>query len=347
MFSTDKSGYKALLLNFYKQIEESARIFEEAKINLKADSIHNILYLGMGGSAVAGNLLYDILFDQLKVPLDVVRSYFAPSYCTEDTLVIASSYSGNTEETLSSLEKAAETGAQIIVITSGGKIEEIAPKNGWGLISIPKGFPPRQALGYLFFPLYHLFGRFGLINDYQSDLNELIKFVQDAAKRNDYPNINGRVLSKELAQMIYNKVPILYSTAPYLKSVSIRWQNQIQENAKSLAFSNVLPELNHNEILGWEQGLEALKNFIVIFLENEQPHPRIKKRIELTKNIIKERGIEVVDIYSAGGTIMEKVFSVIILGDWVSYYLAMAYKKDPVKIDNIDFLKTRLAQMEN
>ena len=343
MYSVDKSGFKKILLNFYKQIQDSEQLYKKGDIHLDYEQINNILYIGMGGSAIAGDLLHDVLFDQLSVPLSVIRGYSSPHYCNKNTLVIASSYSGNTEETLSALKEASKTEAQIVTITSGGELKKLSEKNGWSHISIPEGYPPRQALGYLFFPLYHLLGNLNLIKEYNPNLKKLAAFAKEAAQRNDYPKYDGRVFSKDLARTIHNHIPLFYSTAPYLCTVSRRWQNQMQENGKSIAFSNVLPELNHNEIVGWEQDTPALENFIVVFLENEKPHPRIKKRIKLSQKIIKKHGVKVVDIYSAGDTVLEKVFSLIICGDWVSYYLALDYKKDPLEIKNIDYLKKEMA----
>ncbi len=343
MYSADKSGFKNYLLNFYRQVGESLGIFQEMKLEFDASKINSILYFGMGGSAIAGDLLYDVLFDHLKIPLDVVRGYFAPAYCNENTLVVASSYSGNTEETLSAVDAAAEKGATILAVTSGGALKEKAQKNGWLLIELPGGLPPRQALGYLFFPLYHFLGHFNLINEYKEDLSQLEKFIKKEAQRSEYPHGGGKILALKIAATLQNKLPVIYSTAPYLRTIARRWQNQLHENSKSLAFSNVLPEMNHNEIVGWEQEIELTKDMLVIFLENEDPHPRIKKRIDLSQQIIRERDVQVMDIYSSGSCIMEKVFSLVVLGDWVSYYLAMAYKKDPITIANIDFLKKEMS----
>ncbi len=346
MFTVDKSGYKKILLNFYRQIEESKAIFERASVALETDKIDNILYLGIGASGLVGDLLHDVLFDELKKPMDVVRSYFAPEFCNERTLVIASSYSGNTEETLSATKLAIEKGAQVVCVASGGALEQLAKEKGLALIKLPGNYTSRQALGYLFFPVYHLFGQSNLLKNYDADLKDLILFVKKIGQRNDYPHVRGYVLSRELANTIQNKIPIIYSTAPYLKSVSLSWKNEIQQKAKSLAFFNVIPEMNHNEIIGWEMDSPLLKNFIVIFLENKDVHPRILKRIELTKKIIKSKGVEVVDIYADGNTVLEKVFCLILLGDWVSYYLALLYKKDPTEIAHVDFLKEEMAKME-
>lgn len=346
MFTVDKSGYKKILINFYKQIEESKTIFEQASIAIDTNKIDNILYLGIGASGLAGDLLHDVLFDELKKPMDVVRSYFAPEFCNEHTLVIASSYSGDTEETLSATKLAVEKGAQVVCVTSGGALRELAKTKNLSLIELPGNFTSRQAFGYLFFPVYHLFGSLNLLKNYDAELKDLIQFVKKIGERNDYPHVRGYVLSRELANTIQNKIPIIYSTAPYLKSVSLSWKNEIQQKAKSLAFFNVIPEMNHNEIIGWEMDSPLLKNFIVIFLENKDVHPRILKRIELTKKIIKSKGVEVVDIYADGSTVMEKVFCLILLGDWVSYYLALLYKKDPSEIAHVDYLKEEMAKLQ-
>jgi len=344
MYSTDRSGFKRVLIDFHKQIEQSWDLFEKSNLKINPKPIKNILYIGMGGSAIAGNLMRDVLFDSLQVPLKVVQSYFIPGFCKSSTLVVLSSYSGESEETLHAADLVAKTEAQVVVTTSGGKMEEFAKKNKWNIIKLPEDYPASQALGYLFFPIYHLFGSLKLMNDYKKNLKQLALFARETARRNDISDRHTHNLSNELAQTIHKKLPVIYSTAPYLMTVSQRWQNRFTENSKSLAFSNVIPEMNHNEIVGWEVKLPAIKNFIVIFIENEDLHPRMKKRIELTKALIKKRGVEVVDIYASGNSTMEKVFSLVILGDWVSYYLGLTYGKDPLEVDNIDYLKSEMSK---
>jgi len=346
MYSIDKSNFKSMLINFDKQIQESSKIIKKSSLNFEPKKITNILYLGMGGSAIAGNLLYDTLFDYLKVPVDVVRGYLAPAYCSKQSLVIVSSYSGNTEETLSAAEKAITGKAQFLAVTSGGKLKEMAEANQWSLILIPEGFPPRQALGYIYFTLYHALGNAGLFTDYNSNLTGLIHFIQKLTARCDQQQSDCNILSRELAKTLHGKIPLIYSAAPYLQTCARRWQNQFHENSKCMAFANVLPEMNHNEIVGFEQDSTALSHFIAIFLRDKEAHPRIDKRIELTQKIIKKHGIEIVDIYTEGHTLLEKVFSLILKGDWVSYYLALSHKKDPIKIKNIDFLKSELAKIQ-
>ncbi|KAA3618488.1 MAG: bifunctional phosphoglucose/phosphomannose isomerase [Calditrichaeota bacterium] len=344
MFSHDKSGFKDLLLDFNKQIDQAEKIAKSAQINIKSSEIHNILYFGMGGSAISGDLLNDILIKDLNVPLKVVRGYISPKFCSKNTLVIVSSYSGNTEETVSAAKMASDSGAQFLAVTSGGIIADLAKQNNWNILNLPTGYPPRQALGFTFFSLYHVLGQTGLAENYEPDLNNLKRFVRDEIIKHDTLKHDGHVLAQELAKTIHHKIPVIYSSSPFLKTVSKRWQNQLHENSKSLAFSNVIPEMNHNEIVGWEMESDLKKSVIAVFLENETVHPRIKERIELSKTIIKESGAEVVDVYASGDSILEKAFSLIVLGDWVSYYLAMFNKKDPHTIKNIDYLKNELAK---
>ncbi len=236
MYSVDKAGINKILLSFYKQIEESEGLYKSADIQLNKKGIQNILYLGMGGSAIAGDLMKDIFFDELTVPMTIIRGYMAPAFCSKNTLVIVSSYSGNTEETLSAAKQVAGSGAKILAITSGGKLAEMAVKNKWPMITIPQGLPPRQALGYLFFPLYHLLGNLELFKKYSPRLGNLARFVSDLAKRNVYPQADGHVLSYRLARVIRNKVPIIYSTAPYLQTVSRRWQTRCRKTASPWLF---------------------------------------------------------------------------------------------------------------
>jgi len=344
MFSMDKTGFKDLLLNFYEQVDMAPALVEKAQLQIDTARIQQIVYLGMGGSAITGDLLNDVLFAQLNVPINVVRGYATPAYCSANTLIVACSYSGKTEETLSALHSAELSGAQFLCVTSGGTVAKLVEKNKWNQITLPDGYPPRMALGFMFFALYHALGQAGLFSDYTNDLSALSRFIQDEINKHDCDQHPGHVLAMELAKTIQNHIPVIYSSAPFLASVSLRWQNQMHENSKSLAFRNVLPEMNHNEIVGWEMDNDVKNNLLVIFLENETPHPQIKKRIQLSKKIIKSGGNNVVDLYSHGANTLEKVFSLIILGDWVTYYLAAYYKKDPIAIVNIDYLKEELAK---
>jgi glucose/mannose-6-phosphate isomerase len=346
MFSFDKTDFKKFLKKFPDQIMASKSIYEEAKIRIRPEGIENIVYLGMGGSAIAGDILNEVVFNQLPIPMQVVRGYECPAYCSRKTLIIVSSYSGNTEETLSSLDQGRSKGAKIIAVTSGGELARLAKKNKWKLIELPDGFPPRQAFGYLFFPVLYLLTKFISGSDLEKQIENLTKHVSAQIVRSDEHSSEGKSLAREIAFKLHNKIPLIYSVEPYYKSVAFRWRTQLNENAKTLAFHHVLPEMNHNEIVGWEMDGRLTKDLIVIFLESElYPRP-IKTRIQLTKKILRDKGIDVIEVYGTGKSQLEITISLICMGDWVSYYLAMLYEKDPLAILNIDYLKSELKKLK-
>lgn len=345
MYSIDKKNFKKYLIGFPKQISESQNIFNQHFNQSSDDPVSNIIYLGMGGSAIAGDVICNVLFDDMKVPLEVVRGYEIPGYCSPASLVIVSSYSGNTEETLTAVKKAAGKGAKIHAITSGGELAKLAHRKKWPLLPVPEGFPPRQAMGYLFFLAYQLVLKTINKKIGNKEFDTLIKLADSMVLRNDEQNAKRKVFAKELALRIKGKIPIIYTPAPYLSAVSVRWKNQFQENSKSMAFNNMIPEMNHNEIVGWEMEFAGLNEYIVLFLESEKSDKRVHARTQLTKSIIRDRGIDVAEVYTEGKTRLEQILSLLIRGDWVSYYLALLYEKDPIKIVNIDYLKSELKKL--
>ena len=342
MYSVDKGNFKQYLLGFPQQIINSRTIFNKSGLKIKKGSVRNILYLGMGGSAIAGDIIADVLYNELTMPMQVIRGYQVPASCSKSSLVIASSYSGDTEETLQALAEAFEKQAQIIVITSGGKLLKLAKKNNWPHLLIPGGFPPRQAFGYLFFLSYQIVCECIRKKLTDEEFYELMHLAESIILTNNEDQAVGKVFARDLALQIKNKIPVIYASAPHLSAIATRWKNQFQENSKSMAFSNIIPEMNHNEIVGWEMKTNTLMNFIVIFLENLHQNPRIDARINLTKSIIRDRGPGVVEVYAEGTTLLQQVISLIIISDWASYYLALLYENDPASIVNIDYLKGEL-----
>ena len=205
--------------------------------------------------------------------------------------------------------------------------------------------PPRQAFGYSFFPLLYLLNPVLKKKIDDKQIKDILRLVNAMIKRNDEQTSKGKSLAKELAIKIHHRIPLIYTSAPYLEATATRWKNQFQENSKSMAFNNMIPEMNHNEIVGWEMQHTCLENFIVIFLEGHHTHDRVKARIELTKKIIQDCGTEVVSLYTEGNSRLEQVISLICKGDWVTYYLALLYEKNPMDILNIDYLKLELEKL--
>jgi len=339
----DKSNMFDVLSGFGGQLEEAFAIGKEVSPSDELKSVNNIIITGLGGSAIGADLLRSYVRYEIKAPLSVNRNYFLPAYADENTLVIASSYSGNTEETLSAYEDAKTKGCKIVCISSGGKLSVMAESDGYFLIKIPKGYQPRCALGFSFIPLLTLIAKLGFVRERDSDVMNLVNYIKN--KYEQYSSLNENLNSAiKLAHHLEGKIPVIYSSEDSLDIVNLRWRGQINENAKSLAFGNYLPEMNHNEIVGWQENSEILRYFAVIYLTDREDNPRVLKRIQITKQLIEPyRGIGI-DVAAEGNTRLERLFDLIYLGDWISFYLAILYKIDPTPVEKINILKNKLSE---
>ena len=294
----------------------------------------------MGGSAIGGDLVIACLSDQLNIPARVVRNYFLPNFVNRSSLVIISSFSGNTEESLSCYEAARKKGATVVGISSGGKLTKRAKQDDIPLVAIPGGVPPRTALGYLSIPLLVLLKKTGIAEISDSDFDETAQLL--AAKASDYAPESAANFALDLANKLKNKIPLLYSSADLLQVVGTRWKGQFSENAKVLAFCNVFPELNHNEIMGWERLPHLLSNFQIIYLRDKNDYNRNQKRMTITRSILEQVTNPIIELTTEGNSRLARLFSLIYLGDWVSYYLAVINGVDPTPIGNIQILKDQL-----
>ncbi len=332
-----------LIWKFPSQLEDAFKIAESVDISkIDPAKIENVIVAGMGGSAIGGDLVRSYLFDQIKLPFFICRNYFLPNFSGEKSLVFVSSYSGNTEETISAYDQAKKRNAQIVSLSSGGKTEKKAKEDGFCLVKVPKGYQPRAALGYSFVPILSILSRLGLCPDKKNDIEKTIEFLSEnlplfkiQKKTNDNP-------AKRLAEKIFQKIPIIYSSNDFFDAVAYRWKGQLCENSKTLAFCNVFPEFNHNELVGWNilSGLEG--KLIVIFLKDKGDLLRIKKRMDIVKKIIQNKNFEVVEVESKGPDLLARIFSLIQLGDFVSFYLAILNQVDPTPVEVIDYLKKEL-----
>lgn len=342
----DQKNMRQLLVDFPSQLERSIRLTHSFPLpNWKNFKFENLVLAGMGGSAIGGDLVRSYLTYQLKIPFQISRHYLLPDFVTNKSLVFISSYSGNTEETLSAYAEAKKRKAKIIAITSGGKLFDLAKKDKIPVLLIPGGLPPRAALGYSFGPLLILFSRLGFIPDQTAFLKETASFLN---KRNEIYQKSiphSKNPAKSLARRLYQKIPIIYSGCDYFDSVAIRWKQQLCENAKNLAFVNFFPEFNHNELVGWQNKNNSKHNLIVLFLKDKDDHKRVKARTEIVKGILKREKIELFEIESQGGNLLQRMFYLIQLGDWTSFYLAMLNGVDPTPIQVIDYLKKQLEKI--
>jgi glucose/mannose-6-phosphate isomerase len=343
--AADKSSMFPKILEFPGQLQKGWEIGKETENTVKFRKIKNIVFSGMGGSAIAGDVVKAVLGDALKVPMVVNRGYALPAFADKSTLFIASSYSGNTEETLSATEQAIKKGCRIVCVSSGGKIGDIAGKNRFTWSVLPTGYPPRSALGFSLGVLLQMFDAFGVKAVSKSALNGAAAFLQKESKELADPkrkNNPAVLLSKRLA----GSFPLLYAPADTLDSVGVRWKCQFNENSKMHAAFFPLPEMNHNEIVAWKR-LPANRTFfpalVAVLLRTRDEHPRIRLRSAITRELVEKNKGKVVDVYGKGSSFFEQVLYLIHLGDVVSLYLAVLNGIDPTEIDNINYLKNKLS----
>jgi glucose/mannose-6-phosphate isomerase len=329
-----------------EQMEEAMRIAETWSIRTEDFAeVKNIVVVGMGGSAIGGDLVRTLLSSKLVVPFEVCRNYTVPEYVDDETLVIASSYSGNTEETLSALDDALGRKAMVAAISTGGLLSDVSSVNDFPMAVLPTGLQPRAALGYSFVPLFLFLERIGVIGNAAADVREAIKQLKSEREKYIEDNPVASNLAKQLAEKIHTRIPIIYSGPTYTDAVALRWKCQICENSKNLAFANQYPEFNHNELVGWSRTVENLKDrLIVIQLCDRDDHPQVIRRIKIVSELIARQGIEVVSVDSLGTTPLARMFSLIQCGDFVSYYLAVLNEFDPSPVEVIEALKKMLAE---
>ncbi len=332
------------LWNLPEQCEEALAIGRQVKIPADYASVSNIVVTGLGGSAIGGDFLRLFVSDKLGVPVIVNRDYTLPKFIDQKTLLFAISYSGNTEETLSAYGQAKEKGAKIVALTNGGKLREMAERDGVPVIVVPAGISPRAATGYLLIPTLTVLEGIGLIDDLSLEINDLTATLRGLREQLDFSLPIQRNQAKQIAQRLFGKIPVIWAAAGNTEVVAARWKGQINENGKAPAYWNVFPELNHNEIVGIEEPAELLGQLEVIILRDNNDHPRVQKRMEVSKEIIKDTVSGITEVWSSGKSRLSGLFSLTYVGDYVSVYLAILYGIDPTPVRNIDYLKKKLAE---
>ena len=317
---------RQIILDFPKQFKIGVEAAKDIKI--KGD-FENVIVSGMGGSAWPTDILTSWITP--SIPIYVNRTYNLPMQVNSKTLAIFSSYSGNTEETLYSFKETMERKILSAAITSGGELKELCQKNNIPIIIIPSGLQPRMATGYLFSALHCVLSCAGIIKD---RTDEVLKMAE---------NLKPEIFEEkgeQIAERFKGKIPIIY-TPDRFKAIGYVWKIKFNENSKTLAFCNYFAELNHNEINGWEN---VLGNFSVVILRDPDDNPRMLKQIDFSANLIKSKNVDVEIIDMKGENNLEKIFNAIILGDWVSYYLSIANKVDPIKLEIIEEFKRKMKE---
>lgn len=309
-----------------------------------AQSFKNIVVLGMGGSAIGGDLLSDYLADELSIPIVVIRGYDIPEFVDENSLVFAVSYSGNTEETLSALKRCLEAKARVIALTSGGKFAALARENNFPVIKVPAGIQPRAAISYLFFPILKVLERMGIAKKRHEETEETLNILQELSKEYGAKSPFEDNLAKKVALSLYQHLPLIYGSEGLLEAVAMRWKTQINENSKWPCFWNVFPELDHNEIVGYEIENSINLQVKIVYLQDKEGLLRVEQRREITRKIIEDKVAEFIICPTRGKGKMARMFSLIFLGDLTSYYLAILNQVDPSPVVCIEDLKKELAK---
>jgi glucose/mannose-6-phosphate isomerase len=320
--TVDTSNMRQVLVDFPKQCEEALSIAENVSVK---GNFSKILVLGMGGSGIGGAIIQALLRDG-TVPVFTSKDYEIPGFIDADTLTLAVSYSGNTEETLAALEKAAARGAATVAVTSGGAI---ASKAGT-VVRVPGGLQPRCAVGFLLLPALRLLSNSGLARIGEKDFSDMMDTLADTASYERE--------GKALAGRLYGRVPVIH-TSERMAPAGYRFKCQINENAKHPAYHHVYPELCHNELVGFA-GMER-ERFIVVTMRDSMDHERVARRMDICAKLFGET-VDVLEIKSRGASALARMMSLVYLGDWASYELALLKKLDPTPVTLIESLKKTL-----
>ncbi len=305
--------------------------------------VNKVVILGMGGSAIGGDLVNSLAVSEARLPILVHCDYGLPALVDNKTLVIASSYSGMTEETLSSFEQALETGSKKLVITTGGKLKSIAEERNVPVFSFDYEAQPRAALAFSFLPVLCFLQRLGFLSDKSADVAETVRVLQELSQKINEGVPTYQNSAKQLAKRLYGHLSVIYG-AGILSEVAHRWKTQFNENSKAWAFYEVFPELNHNAVVGYQFPSELASKIVVVLLRSTYLPKRIQLRYQVTCQLLERAkvGYQIVD--GEGGNPLSQMMSLVLFGDYVSYYLAMLYRIDPSPVKAIDYLKEQLGE---
>jgi len=335
---TDRADMLKFCLNMSKHYQEAANL--AANITNSYVKPCNIIIAGMGGSAIGGELLKDWARGKIQVPIEVNREYHLPAYANERTLVFVTSYTGDTEETLSTLLDAIKNKCMIYCITSGGTLLEITKRLNIPCLQVPAGMPPRAALPYMLIPLLIFLEKMGL-TEVSKGLKEALTIIEKIEKQNAIEVLVEDSLAKTLAVNIEGFIPAVYGFGIY-SSVARRFKQQINENAKMMAKWDNLPELDHNEVVGYEKVKGLANRFVAVFIRDKDEPAEIRSRIEITKSLIEPVAANIYEVWSQGESSLAKILSVVAVADFLSNYLAILRKVDATPVQTIDNLKDSL-----
>jgi glucose/mannose-6-phosphate isomerase len=327
---------KKSIEGFTRQLGDALKIGQSLDLMRPGSDIRNVVIAGMGGSGISANLVESLTWGRIPIPITVCKSYTIPQFVNPHTLFIASSYSGNTEETIAALNKALLKRAHCIVIASGGKILEIAREYNLFYIQLPLGWSsPRAMLGYNMISLLALLYHTNLIG---------AAFIKETENAMEYLDRSEKAIQTEaeiIARKLKGKLPVIYCDQR-LHAMAIRFQQQLNENSKQLAHVNTFPEMNHNELTGWKFPENLLPMLQVIYLYSDHDHERVEKRMDICRDIFEKKSNSIIDIVGEGASLLEQYYYLIHLTDWISFYLAKENGIEADPIETVDYLKAEL-----
>ncbi|MFT3884515.1 MAG: bifunctional phosphoglucose/phosphomannose isomerase [Flavobacteriales bacterium] len=326
----------ALIDAFPQQLKEALAIGRSATLSAPGGPYTNVVVTGLGGSGIGGRIAAQIVAPQATCPIEVYSNYYLPAYVGKGSLVIACSYSGNTEETIAAMEQALSKGARVVAITSGGTMLDMAKAKGLDHIVIPGGNPPRTMLAYSLTQQFFVLRHFGIIGDgFEQE-------IAAAADRLAADKAKIQAKAQELTGQLFGKRLIIYSEAA-TEAVSIRFRQQVNENSKELCWHHAIPEMNHNELVGWAGGDKSLA---VLLFRHKSDHERSQIRMEINKGVFGKYTPNVFELWSEGDNTIGRQLYLINVGDWISYYWAEKKGVDPSEIAVINMLKGKLAEVK-
>ena len=337
----DRAGMLHHLNGMPELCQDAWQMSKKLKPPWDGAGINKVIICGMGGSAIGGEMASRLLMDEIKIPILVHRDRELPAFVDASTLVITSSYSGMTEETLSCFNRTLETGAKILVITHGGRLGSLARANNIPVFTINYDSPPRAALPFSLLAILFSLQKLGFISDKTRDVVETVSVLKDLVQRFNQGILTEENRAKQLAVSIHGHLTVIYG-AGILSPVARRWKTQFNENSKAWAFYEVFPELNHNAVVGYRFPPELTNKIVVVLLQSTDLFKRIRLRYQVTGRLLEQAKVSHQIVESEGASLLSQIMSLVLFGDYVSYYLAMLYRIDPSPVKAIDYLKGQL-----
>jgi len=331
---------RKLIEGFTRQLTEALKTGQAVDLVLPGSDIRNVLITGMGTSGVTAMLVESLTFGRIPIPVTVCRNYNIPQFVSPHTLFIACSYTGDTEEVLAAVHKAMLKRAHIVCVSSGGKLWEVAKEYNLHFIQLPAGIPSgRVMIGSMIVSLLYALYHTNLIG---------AAFIKETENAIEYLDRGERAIQAEaelIAKRLKGRLPLIYCDER-LRAMAVRFQHQLNLNAKQIAHVNTFPEMNHNEIAGWRFPENILQQAQVVYLYSDHDHERVEKRMEICRALFEKQSRHVIDIVAEGASLLEQYYYLIHLTDWISYYVAKENQVDPDPVEAIDHLNAELSGMK-